>query len=125
MSGRYLDGLNSEQRKKRPMASGVLDYFPDALAMVAYVSWVGNEKHNPGQPLHWARGKSTDHADCVIRHSATRDEADVVEIVRADGNKDWYALPHRALVAWRALADLQEYMERAFDLDLPPGARNE
>lgn len=41
---------------------------PRALAAVAQVSWHGNEKHNPGEPLHHARGKSADHADCIARH---------------------------------------------------------
>ena len=36
-----------------------------ALAEVARVSKAGNDQHNPGQPLHWARDKSADHADCV------------------------------------------------------------
>jgi hypothetical protein len=31
-----------------------LDYFPDALAAVAQISYQGNQKHNPGEPLHWA-----------------------------------------------------------------------
>jgi hypothetical protein len=46
-----LDNMTSQERKDRPMARGVLEYFPDALAEVAYVSMVGNEKHNPGQPF--------------------------------------------------------------------------
>lgn len=67
---------NSAERKAEPIHSGVLMYFPDALAAVARLSKRGNDKHNPGQPLHWARGKSTDHQDCVIRHSLTDDQVD-------------------------------------------------
>ena len=47
---------NAVQRKATPMFSGLLQYFPDALAAVAQVSYAGNEKHNPGEPLHWAPG---------------------------------------------------------------------
>lgn len=107
---RLLSTLTSEDRKKYPIATGVLDYFPDALAMVAHVSWRGNQKHNPGQPLHWARGKSSDHADCVLRHFIERGELD------PDG------IEHSAEAAWRALADLQERLEKKYNLDLPRGA---
>lgn len=90
---------DSEARKEIPIASGVLDYFPLAIAEVARVSKLGNDKHNPGQPLHWARGKSRDHADCIARHLIQRGT------VGADG------IRHSASLAWRALALLQEEME--------------
>lgn len=88
-----------EERKKYPVASGVLDYFPDALAVIANVSWQGNEQHNPGQPLHWARGKSTDEADTMIRHFLERGKLD------SDG------IRHTAKMCWRALALLQKELE--------------
>lgn len=87
------------ERKQRPVATGVLDYFPLALLEVAKCSWTGNEQHNPGEPLHWAREKSTDHADALLRHLIERGKDDV------DG------IPHSAKVAWRALALLQEELE--------------
>lgn len=37
-------------RKALPITTGVLDYFPDALAAVAACSKAGNDQHNPGQP---------------------------------------------------------------------------
>ena len=117
--GRYLDLLSSEQRKEHPMYSGFKAYFPDAIALVSHLSWAGNEKHNPGQPLHHARGKSNDHQDCIERHAATADEYDV--IVLSDGSER--SIPHRVAVAWRAMADLQEWAEREWNLSLPPGAR--
>jgi len=89
------------RRKERPLARGVLDYFPDALLEVANVSRVGNEQHNPGQPLHWAYGESMDHADCVSRHLLDR------------GTLDTDGLAHSAKVAWRALALLQTELEKA------------
>ncbi len=100
---------DSAERKRYPMASGLLDYFPAALAEVARVSWVGNEKHNPGEPLHHARGKSMDHADCIVRHLSQRGEFD--EVTLKDGTT--YRVRHSACLAWRALALLQEELEAA------------
>lgn len=86
-------------RKAQPIARGVLDYFPDALAEVAHVSWVGNEQHNPGQPMHWAKEKSSDEADALIRHLLQR------------GTYDKDGCRHTAKVAWRALALLQRELD--------------
>ena len=97
-------------RKAMPLVSGLLDYFPAALAEVAHVSKVGNNQHNPGQPLHWARGKSTDQADCILRHLVDRGALD------SDG------IRHSAKVAWRALALLQLELEDA-GAPLARGAR--
>jgi hypothetical protein len=88
-----------QDRKERPVFSGVFKYFPDALAEVANVSHVGNQQHNPGQPMAWIRHKSTDHGDCVARHLL---EAGTID---SDG------LRHTAKVAWRALALLQVEIE--------------
>src|SRR5690348_10620456 len=88
-----------EQRKGMPLASGVLDYFPDALLAVAEVSRVGNEQHHPGQPLHWDKSKSTDEADALMRHLLDR------------GTVDTDGMRHSAKVAWRALALLQRELD--------------
>jgi hypothetical protein len=90
----------STERKRIPIATGVLFYFPDAIAEVARVSYEGNEQHNPGQPLHWAREKSTDHADCIGRH--------LLQV----GTRDTDNMRHAAKLAWRALALLQLEVER-------------
>jgi hypothetical protein len=91
-------------RKSIPIATGVLDYFPLALAEVAVVSRVGNDQHNPGQPLHWDKSKSTDHADSLVRHLLER------------GGFDSDGVRHSAKIAWRALALLETELERvAFD----------
>ncbi len=90
---------DAEARKAIPLATGVLDYFPDALAAVAETSRAGNDKHNPGEPLHWDRTKSTDEADCLLRHFVDRGKID------SDG------IRHSAKVAWRALALLQKEIE--------------
>jgi hypothetical protein len=99
---RAVSGLTTDSaaRKTVPMATGVIDYFPDALADVARLSQIGNDKHNPGQPLHWSRGKSDDHADCLMRHFAERYKVDSDTVL------------HATKVAWRALADLQIAIER-------------
>lgn len=91
---------DAQARKEHPVASGVLDYFPDALTAIAHVSFVGNEQHNPGQPLHWDRSKSTDEADALMRHFLER------------GKTDTDGLRHSAKMAWRALALLQKEIER-------------
>lgn len=101
------NNLTAEQRKQRPVFSGVLAYFPDALLEVSYCSWVGNEQHNPGQPLHWDRAKSTDEADALVRHLM---QAGVVD---TDGVR------HTAKVAWRALALLQKEIEQSRKLQVP------
>jgi hypothetical protein len=93
---------DSEERKRLPIFSGVLNYFPLAIAAVARVSRRGSEKHNPGQPLHWARGKSPDHADCIARHLI-----DIESIDPASGEHE-----DAACLAWRALAKLQELEEQ-------------
>ena len=88
-----------KERKATPIATGVLDYFPLALAEIARVSKAGNDQHNPGQPLHWDKTKSLDHADCIIRHLIER------------GTIDTDGMRHSAKVAWRALALLQTELE--------------
>lgn len=93
------------------MAEGLLFYFPDALACVANVSKRGNDQHNPGQPLHHARGKSTDHADCIIRHLAHAGQRD------SDGVRE------TAKAAWRSLALLQEEIERDCGIPIPRNAK--
>jgi hypothetical protein len=89
----------AQSRKERPVASGVLDYFPDALMEVAYCSYVGNEQHNKGKTVHWDRSKSCDESDALIRHFLKRGTID------SDG------VSHSAKVAWRALALLQKEIE--------------
>lgn len=107
---RLLSLLTSAERKEYPMTTGLLDYFPDALAMVSHVSFKANQKHNPGQPMHWSRAKSSDHQDCEVRHMIER------------GGKDPEGLRHSAEKAWRALADLQHELEAEFKLDPPRAA---
>lgn len=90
---------DAKERKALPIATGVLDYFPLALAEVARVSKVGNDQHNPGQPMHWDKSKSGDESDSLIRHFLQR------------GTEDTDGTLHSAKVAWRALALLERELE--------------
>ena len=99
----FILPTDSAERKKVPLWSGLFRYFPDALVAVARLSWVGNEKHNKGQPLHWSRDKSNDHADCLLRHQMDTGTGEV--------DPDSKEL-HEVEVAWRALAQAQLALER-------------
>lgn len=88
-----------KERKRTPLYSGLLKYFPRALAAVAHCSWIGNEQHNPGEPLHWAREKSTDQEDCIMRH------------LMESGTVDSDGIRHSAKLAWRSLALLELEIE--------------
>jgi hypothetical protein len=103
--------VDSEARKAVPITTGVFDYFPAALAYVAKVSKAGNDKHNPGEPLHWARGKSMDQADAIGRHLIDRGGVDPDTGLRHSGE-----------LAWRALALLQLELEEAGEAPLARGA---
>lgn len=109
---------DSDRRNSYPMADGLLDYFPNALAEVARVSAIGNEKHNPGQPMHHARGKSTDHRNKIMRHLV---DAGGFEETEVDGKPA--KVRHSAYLAWRALANLQEELEREEGYPMARGAR--
>lgn len=112
---------DSAERKNYPMLSGCLKYFPAALAGVAKTSKLGNDKHNPGQAMHHARGKSVDHGDCIIRHLT--DTEDLIA-AHARGNKDVtpdMILLEASQLAWRALSYAQELHEK-FGAPLAPGA---
>lgn len=89
-----------EARKVLPICTGVLDYFPRALAAVSAASKQGSEQHNPGKPLFWDKTKSTDHADCILRHLIDR------------GTMDTDGIRHSAKAAWRALALLETELEK-------------
>ena len=98
-SERSVLSTNAQERKQTPIYSGVLMYFPDAIAAVAQCSYTGNEQHHPGTPLHWDRAKSTDEHDALVRH------------LMEAGTLDTDGVRHSAKVAWRALAALQKELE--------------
>lgn len=103
---------DSASRKALPLCTGVLDYFPLAIAAVARLSKAGNDKHNPGQPLHWSRDKSNDHADCILKHLVDRG------IVDPDNGE-----LHDVSLAWRALANLELAEEKRLGKPVARGSR--
>lgn len=99
--------MNDKQiRKMCPVTSGVLKYFPDAIKEVAYTSYIGNEQHNPGEPLHWAKEKSQDEDDAMVRHLMDH----------FDDPMDDDTCLHLAKVCWRALGNLQRYLDKNPDM---------
>ena len=83
---------DAKERKGLPIGTGVLDYFPLALAEVSKASLDGNRQHLSGQPLHWDRSKSSDDEDALIRHYIDRFEVDE------------HGIAECGRLAWRALA---------------------
>jgi hypothetical protein len=87
---------NDSERGEILLATGLIDYFPNACAEVARHSAKSNAKHNPNQPMHWARDKSTDHRNKIARHLVDAGGFD------KDGNR------HSVALAWRGLAQLED-----------------
>lgn len=93
----------AKKRKETPIYSGFISYFPNAIEEVARLSFVGNEQHNKGEPLHWARGKSTDHLDCAMRHLTDHAKGIIFD---TDGQR------HLTKAGWRIFAQLQLDLEK-------------
>ncbi len=94
---------SDSDRKALPVWSGVVMYFPRALREIARVSQVGNDQHNPGQPLHWAKEKSTDQVNTAMRHAM---DPGVGNHRATDGPY------HQAKACWRQLAELELFLEQ-------------
>lgn len=108
-----LDGKSDEERKTYPVYEGVIGYFRDAIYRLSRVSYDGNQQHNAGQHLHWARGKSTDQRNCVMRHLMAGEEYDYSD----------EAEKHIFSRLWRDMADAQLYLERKYNIRPPVNAR--
>lgn len=91
---------DSAARNQYPMWDGLFGYFQSALAEVARCSYIANEQHNPGEPMHWARGKSMDHKNKIIKHLLDCEATDTDGVL------------HATKLAWRSLALLQEILEK-------------
>lgn len=98
-----LGDYDKAPNKRFPMYEGLLKYFPNALREISHPSLVANEQHNPGEPLHWAKEKSFDHKDALLRH--------LTEIAKGKEIDDDGML-HATKVAWRALANLEETLTK-------------
>ncbi len=79
-----------------------MEYFPDAYLAVVGVAVAGNAQHNAGQPLHWAREKSTDQLNTAFRH--------LWDYGRGT-TKDTDGQYHLAKAIWRLSAELQLLIE--------------
>jgi hypothetical protein len=71
----------------------------NAVAALCNHSKKGNDKHNPGEPLHWSRDKSNDHEDCIARHLI---------------DQDWLEF------SWRCFAKAQIELEEAANEQFTP-----
>lgn len=91
------------ERKAIPVWDGFVRYFPRAMIAVANVSKIGNDQHNPGEPMHWAKGKSMDQWNTAMRHMM--DHSCFQNPVDKDGGL------HLAKAAWRIMAALELWIE--------------
>lgn len=103
---------DAKARKAVPIYTGFIKYFPDAVAAVAQLSFDANEQHNPGEPVHWAKEKSTDEDDALMRH--------LLDPLTAGGDLyDEDGTLHATKVAWRAMARLQRLLYRDIPVKRP------
>lgn len=86
-------------RKEYPIFTGLLMYFPDACAAVARCSYIANEQHNPGEPVHWDKSKSVGEGNELLRH------------LMQGGSLDSDGIAHDVKAAWRALELVQRRIE--------------
>ena len=98
----YIKKMSEVDRKKIPVYTGVIKYFPNALKYISRISQAGNDQHHPEKPLHWDKSKSFDHTDALARHLIDHSQ----EPIDDDG------MLHLGKVAWRALAALAMYLEK-------------
>ena len=99
---------DKERKGRWPVWDYLFKYFPLAFLEEVRVAVIGNEQHNPGQPLHWAREKSTDQLNTALRHQFdyAKLKAEGVIVPRdAKGN----AVLAQAI--WRLKAQLQRDLE--------------
>lgn len=97
---------DAQTRKNIPVYLGFVKYFPDAMAAVAELSKIANEQHSPGLPIQWAKEKSADELDALLRHMIDaqfeeRDEEGVLHMVK---------------VAWRAMANVQRMADAGVNI---------
>ena len=106
-----VPGLNddAEARKGAPVDDVILGYFPNAIAEISRYAKFGNDKHNPGENLHWAFQKSTDHGNCLVRHQ--------MRAAEIDPSSGFY---HAIAVAMRALMQAETILLKNHP-ELEPG----
>lgn len=98
---------DAQERKGIPIYSGFVKYFPDAMAAVAQLSFIGNEQHHPGTPLHWDKSKSQDELDALMRHTVDNAKGTL---------RDTEGVLHAVKTAWRAMANLQRLADSGVNI---------
>jgi hypothetical protein len=130
---KYTLPTDSNERKDVQLLAAFLRYIPAAAVRFAKHSKAGNDKHNPGEPIHHARGKSSDHQECILRHLMDLQDLDAA-IMRRELAFDVHQNPEDAALLeakfyeatamfWRAGVYLQELCEIHEGAPLAPGAR--
>jgi hypothetical protein len=89
---------DNAKRKALPLWDYMFGYFPDSFLAEVEVAVAGNNQHNQGEALHWAREKSTDQLNTAFRH-----QFDYGKGVKRDIDGCW----HLAKAIWRLRAQLQ------------------
>lgn len=95
---------DNDARKALPIFTFLTAFFPDAYVEIVKVAQAGNVQHSPGEPLHWARGKSMDQMNTAMRHMFDYGTGQT---------KDTDGQYHLAKAAWRLMAQLQLDIENA------------
>lgn len=98
------DGYDA--RKELKLYDFMFGYFPLAWLEVVRVAVAGNNQHNPGEPMHWARGKSVDQLNTAFRHLFDHGCGEI---------KDGDGCYHLAKSVWRLMAELQLILEKEHD----------
>jgi hypothetical protein len=88
----------TERKENFPLWDYMFGYFPDSFLAEVAVAVAGNKQHNPGEKLHWARGKSMDQLNTAMRHQFDYGQGK---------KKDVDGCYHLAKAIWRLKAQLQ------------------
>lgn len=94
-------------RKAIPLYTYLTQYHPNALVEVAKVAVAGNEQHNPGEPLHWAKGKSMDQLNTAMRHQFDHGMGNVYDVDDPYRGPDGNPILHLAKATWRLLSEIE------------------
>jgi hypothetical protein len=103
---------DQSEREAMKLFDGFMAFFPNAMAEVSKLSYAATAQHHPDKPMHWDRSKSLDHLNKIGRHMIDA------------GKFDDKGQRHSAALAWRAMANLQEELERDLGLPPSPASRN-
>jgi phage tail protein X len=104
-------------RKQIRAFQGFVKYFPDATAAVALLSKIANEQHNPGEPMHWAKEKSTEELDSLMNH--------LIDIAcKGELSRDSDGILDAVKIAWRGMANLQRLLDKhGLEIAFPEAAK--